>query len=337
MAGIACEPEYPERRIIGITARPHVPLGTLRTHRPCIKLDRRHRRKASLVPRKPPPAQQRPETPRLTESIESARAKLQARVEIGEELLRRRVNSGEDFQKLEVAQKAWSDYDQALLRCLFTTNQLEREYAWAVGQAVASYGLAMGVDQLRRCRQAIFGRVEKLKSIIARLELYADDQTPVASLPTPTANQDFTHAFVVHGRDDASKEAVARFLASLGIEPIVLHEQASGGRTIIEKLEHYGSVPFAVVLLTPDDEGRLAGSDDAYTRRARQNVLLELGFFVGKLGRKNVCALCKHPVDVPSDWEGVVWVQMDVYDGWKIRLAKELKAAGFVVDMNAQL
>lgn len=183
-------------------------------------------------------------------------------------------------------------------------------------------------------------RLRNLRSIIERLELFPAAATAHSASPSqapPVSARDFTHAFVVHGRDDSAKESVARFLQNLGVTPVVLHEQASGGRTIIEKLEHYGKVAFAVVLLTPDDEGRLAGSTEDFRPRARQNVLLELGYFVGLLGRKNVCALCRPPVEIPSDWDGVVWVPMDEHDGWKMKLAKELRAAGFTVDLSALL
>jgi hypothetical protein len=110
--------------------------------------------------------------------------------------------------------------------------------------------------------------------------------------------------FLVHGRDDGPREAVARFLERLGFEPIILHEQANQGRTVIEKVEAHSDVGFAVVLLTPDDEGNLRG--EAPQPRARQNVLLELGYFIGKLTRHRVCTLKAGELEVPSDWRGVV-------------------------------
>jgi predicted nucleotide-binding protein len=88
-----------------------------------------------------------------------------------------------------------------------------------------------------------------------------------------------------------------------------------------------------VVLLTPDDEGREVGSKDPLSPRARQNVVLELGFFVGRLGRKCVCAIFRG-VEIPSDYLGVLYIPLDEGGAWQLRLAKELKAAGFGVDMN---
>ncbi len=118
----------------------------------------------------------------------------------------------------------------------------------------------------------------------------------------------------------------------LGFEPVILHEQPNKGRTIITKFrEEAADVGFAVVLMTPDDHG---GKQSADTRpRARQNVVFELGFFIGALGAERVAALVKGDVERPSDFDGVVYISLD-QGHWKIDLAKELKAAGFDVDFN---
>lgn len=139
--------------------------------------------------------------------------------------------------------------------------------------------------------------------------------------------------FIVHGHDGEARESVARFLSQLGLDPVILHEQANQGRTVIEKVEAHSDVGFAVVLLTPDDEGRLRGKT-TFEARPRQNVLLELGFFIGKLGRRNVCALKRGDLEIPSDFAGVVWTQMDAMGAWKQALCKELQASGYSVDWN---
>ena len=141
--------------------------------------------------------------------------------------------------------------------------------------------------------------------------------------------------FIVHGHDEAAREIVARYLQQLGFEPIILHEQPNRGRTVIEKVIAHTDVGFAVVLLTPDDEGCARGGRPE--PRPRQNVLLELGYFIGSLGRENVCALKRGDVEIPSDFAGVVWEPMDAGNGWKLALARELKAAGHAVDLNKAL
>lgn len=138
--------------------------------------------------------------------------------------------------------------------------------------------------------------------------------------------------FIVHGHDGEAREAVARYLEKIGFAPIILHEQANRGRTVIEKVEANSDVGFAVVLLTPDDEGCKKG--ETPEPRARQNVLLELGYFIGKLGRDRVCAFQRGTVNIPSDFAGVVWTVMDESNGWKQELARELSAAGYAIDWN---
>ena len=140
--------------------------------------------------------------------------------------------------------------------------------------------------------------------------------------------------FIVHGHDEAARETVARFLESRNLDPVILHEQPNEGRTIIEKIEDNADVGFAVVLLTPDDVGAPATNTDNLKPRARQNVILELGYFIGKLGREKVYALKKHGVETPSDYDGVVYTDLDDAGAWKMELVRELKAAGTDVDAD---
>jgi hypothetical protein len=140
--------------------------------------------------------------------------------------------------------------------------------------------------------------------------------------------------FVVHGHAGV-EHAVVGFLRKVGLEPIILHEQPNEGRTIIEKFEAHSDVGFAVVLFTPDDVGGF--KDGPQRPRARQNVILELGYFVGRLGRKNVCPLIQGEVELPSDVLGVAWVALDAHDGWHKKLANELRAAGYEFDFNKVL
>jgi predicted nucleotide-binding protein len=143
--------------------------------------------------------------------------------------------------------------------------------------------------------------------------------------------------FVVHGHDEGAREGVARFLEKLGLIAIILAEQPNRGRTIIEKFVDYaGEVGFAVVLLTPDDLGG-ATADEAQKSRGRQNVIFELGYFVGSLGRGRACLLRKGEVEIPSDLYGVIYTAMDSGNGWKLALAKELKDAGFEFDADKVL
>jgi len=144
--------------------------------------------------------------------------------------------------------------------------------------------------------------------------------------------------FVVHGHDEEMKHAVARTLEKLDLKPIILHEQPNQGKTIIEKFESYSeNVSFAIVLLSPDDIGyKKDQSPRSSMFRARQNVILELGYFMGKLGRKNVFVLHRKEsnFELPSDILGTLYTPFDPHNGWKLTLSNELKAAGYDIDFG---
>ena len=144
--------------------------------------------------------------------------------------------------------------------------------------------------------------------------------------------------FVVHGRNEEALLGCARFLEKLQLPVTILREQPNQGRTLIEKFVDYSDAAFAVVLLTGDDRGGLADTPcEEQALRARQNVILELGFFLGKLGRERVCVLYQEDVEIPSDYNGVAFVPIDPRQAWRFELAKEMKAAGLPVDMNLAL
>lgn len=132
--------------------------------------------------------------------------------------------------------------------------------------------------------------------------------------------------FIVHGYDDVARDAVALFVHECGLWPIILREQAGAGRAIIQKFQDYGNVGFAIALLTPDDVGEARAKKDALQPRARQNVIFELGYFIGKLGPQYVCALYKGGVEIPSDYLGVQCIALD--GEWRNELAQEMLAVG---------
>lgn len=161
--------------------------------------------------------------------------------------------------------------------------------------------------------------------------------TSKSEAPTPNKPQtpmDKSKVFIVHGHDNAAKEAVARFVEKIGLEAIILHEQASSGKTIIEKIEEYTNVGFGIVLYTPCDLGASQKEKDHLKPRARQNVVFEHGYLIGKIGRENVCALVKGDIETPNDISGVVYIKMAEGDGWKLAVAKEMKKSGYDVDSN---
>lgn len=162
-------------------------------------------------------------------------------------------------------------------------------------------------------------------------------QVPRPSPPPTTSAVEVKRAarnpnrvFIVHGRDNAARRSISEFLAGLGLEGIVLHDQPNMGRHLLTKfIDEAELVTFAVVLMTADDVGGLPGSPLA--PRARQNVILELGYFLAHLGQPKVCALVTPGLDTPSDFDGIVYIPMDSLAEWKRHLYRELRAAGLPV------
>jgi predicted nucleotide-binding protein len=163
----------------------------------------------------------------------------------------------------------------------------------------------------------------------ADFNAYFFKDTAATSVPSRSLSRKI---FIVHGHEGEPREAVAGFLRKIDFTPVILHEQSNQGRTIVEKFEAHAEVDFAVVLLTPDDVG--GPKDSAKQPRPRQNVILELGYFIGKLGREKVCAIKSGEMELPSDIIGVVWTAFDAHGAWKSALARELEAAGHVIDWN---
>lgn len=274
--------------------------------------------------------------PWLMVSADQLHEEIDKRLVRGQELIDRSDGDENALKERQQEYYTWTEYNEALLRRSFDTAELAEEYAGRI-----AFGFIGGApDPLsvrwRKLHDDFEGKMRRLRSLQERLPLY--DLHPEATLTAPPSKASFgTEVFIVHGHDGETKVTVARFLSLLlAREPIILHEQADRGRTIIEKFEaHAGQVGSAIVLLTGDDEGGVVGQP--LQRRARQNVVLELGFFLAKLGRERVIILHEQGVELPSDIQGVLYVPLDSEGGWRNAVARELEAAGLEVDLRALL
>ena len=194
--------------------------------------------------------------------------------------------------------------------------------------------VSRGLGNIERCADS--GEFQRGKEelsnvidlIIEKIEIVGEQETNT----NPKANCDNKRIFIVHGHDNETKEAVARVLQLLGLEVIILNERSNQGKTIIEKLEHYGDVGYAVILLTPCDIGK-AKEEIVFMSRARQNVIAELGYFISRLGRDRVSIIHRADTEVPSDFKGLGYISYD-NSSWKFELARELKTAGYNIDAN---
>jgi predicted nucleotide-binding protein len=223
---------------------------------------------------------------------------------------------------------------------------------------VAGRELGSRRDRVNAIVQFIFGHPSAvtaenslLSAFLVRRALGKDEGKPVldvgnkgedvagdsAAISLPPETHDERRSpdtvFVVHGRDEEARNIVVSFLTEIGLRGIVLHEQPNMGRHLLTKfIEETELITFAVVLMTDDDEGGLRGAPVA--PRARQNVILELGYFLSHLGQRRICALITPGLETPSDFDGIVYIKMDELGQWKTELRRELKAAGMPLIEN---
>lgn len=213
---------------------------------------------------------------------------------------------------------------------------IQKELAATAAAAGSLLGKAKLVRGAKH-QEKLVKLAEKLKDNRTRLEIPVLRAARTALLSTLKAIEaESRNVFIVHGRDEAMRKDVQAALHRFGIDGIVLHEEINKGDTIIEKFDRVArECGYAVVLFSPDDTGGLkvtGRAEQKYAPRARQNVILELGYFVGLLGRKKVFVLVAGNVEKPSDFDGVVYESYDKAGSWRRRLANELTEAGFYID-----
>ncbi len=239
--------------------------------------------------------------------------------------------------------RTWDEFNKRLLERAFTP------VAWHETSPKSEYGTLQDLEfmtavqllpeQVPSLERLVSEKARRLQSILDSLNLY--EETDAAKelkgvSHAPDSGSPPQTIFMVHGRDRTALTEVQRFLERVTpLKIVVLGEQPNRGQTIIEKLgKHMNVDAFAVVLMTADDEGRLRGEENELSLRARQNVIFELGYATGRLGRERVAVLYEDGVELPSDYYGVAYIPFDVSGGWKLALLGELKAAGITVDAN---
>lgn len=220
--------------------------------------------------------------------------------------------------------KRFQDYTAWRLRCLGALREIGQPAAHLLPTAER-----FTHKFFKEYVQRILGAVIAARVITERSKTAERSGTTLVT----TAESD-PSVFVVHGHDHTALQQTARLIERLDLKPIILFEEPSKGRTIIEKLEQRSSTSAAIVILTPDDIGAPAAQPEAMRPRARQNVILELGYFLGLLGRQRVIVLYTDGVELPSDYVGVEYIKLDTEGAWKLRVARELRAANLEVDLN---
>ncbi|WP_316214552.1 nucleotide-binding protein [Bradyrhizobium sp. SZCCHNR2035] len=204
---------------------------------------------------------------------------------------------------------------------------------WARGHAALTQNWSTGSfsTDINHTEHRAFG----VSFVRKDIEAMIPDDAPSAA-PEPVAAS--KKIFLVHGRDERARNEVALFLRNLGLDPIILHLRPNSGRHLLTKFrEESEGASFAVVLMTPDDIGGIAGGTAEVQPRARQNVVFELGFFIGKLGPARVAALLKSNVEKPSDFDGIAYIPYGQGTSWKTELAREMHHAKIPFDASAVL
>lgn len=263
--------------------------------------------------------------------------RISKQIALGEELFIRNIINDQEFDKFESDFKIWNDFNFELLKQVFNIqeNDYMDSYNHAGYHMLGQMGEVSG-NRVLTLKNLIEYKLNDLKSLLSRSELIKSEVSSSDNSDHGKKSVDFsiTEVFIVHGHDDLAKTKAARFIEKLGLKPIILHEQTNAGKTIIEKIEEHSNVGFGIVLYTSCDMGCKKGDEANLKDRARQNVVFEHGFLIGKIGRKNVCALVKNEIEIPNDISGVVYIKMDEDEAWHLKVAKELRNSGYTIDLN---
>ena len=270
----------------------------------------------------------------------SFKTKLEERIELGKEFLNRSVTQSVQLDQLEKDFNKWNDYNSEYLKQVFNNENNTYKHSYdQVNDWVGSFfgGLTTPQQEYTALREKIGNKIANFEELVDTVDLLKSEISEQPAIKESVfLTIDNNNVFIVHGHNTSVQQSVARVIEKLGLNPVILHEQPNNGKTIIEKFEKHSEVGFAIILLTDDDEGK-AKSDIDLKKRARQNVILELGYFIGKLGREKVLPLYSEGVELPSDIHGLLFTPIDKSETWKFAIVKELKAVGYSVDANILL
>jgi predicted nucleotide-binding protein len=254
-----------------------------------------------------------------------AQQKIAARIEIGRSILNTPIQSQDDLTRLQADRARWHSYNIDMLGGMFDSDAPVKEYNPKIPSLSDPENL---YEEIQFFHRSVEWSLNRLRTILEKLELYKEADN-LTSDPNPASGAlTGRDVFIVHGHAGREYE-VAHVIGEFGAKPVILKDELNlGSPTLIEKLEREAKrVGYAIVIFTPDDEGKSV-KDKELRPRARQNVVLELGFFIALLGRDKVTILHDPKVEVPSDFGGVTYHPLDEGGAWKSRIEAELRAAG---------
>ncbi|WP_412559698.1 TIR domain-containing protein [Winogradskyella sp. MIT101101] len=253
---------------------------------------------------------------------------LKNRIELGNKLLTRKINTTDELDELYLDFYAWEDINKELIKYAFEQPDNEHFKKYEGLHTYSGFADAFNRNintndfqyKLNAQTKKIKGSIRFLNHLSQKLAILPSSNSIA---PYSTLTKEYTNkGFIVHGHNNTLKLEVARFIdKQLKKDTVILHEQASKGKTVIEKFESYSTVDFAIALWTNDDLGK-AKDNKNLKPRARQNVIFETGFFIGKIGREKVIILHEKDIEIPSDYSGVVYISIE--GNWKEQLRTEI-------------
>lgn len=258
---------------------------------------------------------------------------LDERIELGEELYNRPVETQTDLKRNKDEYYSWSKYNSEYLKKAFNKEQNEyrKSYDDTDSFFFGSIGLRKSpLQDLKSLKDKINHKVNILKQIRSKTEFMERNVLKSSLFKKQELETNKTQIFIVVGQDLEAKDKTISFIENLGLEAIVLEDTT----LLLEKIKAYPNAKFGIVLYTanPTQEKKLANSNAI--QKAQQNKILEHCFLMVKIGKNNVCALVSENVDMPNDISGAVYISMDESDQWCNSLIKELKKAGYPINMK---
>jgi predicted nucleotide-binding protein len=253
--------------------------------------------------------------PHLTVDLTTAHQKLDIMISEGLKMVHESIASMEAMRSAQRKYHAWNSGVFQELKALFSHTDIAVEYAASPLKIGRIFFVDTSLSEIKAKHYRIVReKVEKLHSIKASLDLLA--------LRTPSQ----CDIILLHSEPSSVADAVLTLLHDNLLKPIILKEYAHAGQTLIEQIQDDPRIRYAIAILTPDLHPSVAT-----LHRADQNLILELGIFIGKLGRENVSAVIAPNLDLPADFHDFQYIDFDTEEAWKTKLSSELRQAGYEV------
>lgn len=262
---------------------------------------------------------------------------LDDRIHLGEELYNRQVETQADLKRNKDDYYSWTRYNSEYLKKAFNKEQNEyrKSYDDTDSFFFGSIGLRKSpLQDLKSLKDKINHKVCILKKIRAKTDLMNISVLKSGVFKKHVVESNKSQIFIVPGQDVVARDKVTSFIESLDLEVIILEDQAFSNQTLLEKIEANSNAKFAIIIYTPSQKDEKLLENGNVKLKAQQNKIFEHGFLMGKIGKSNVCALVNENIEMPNDISGAAYISMDKTDLWCYTLARELKKAGYTINMK---